>query len=368
MVPQDEWRMPRGDAAQSGYLPAAVCMPPVGGGAVGARRRSLRMAVDATMIAAYDYLFLPTQAHGLRVINVDTLEDVTTLESPFGNPLHLAPAVAGGAVYVASPFGLACYDLTRTLGAGGNLRPTLVGEPVRAKEHILTSPLVVGEHVVFGTEGGVQRLTPGGTQAAPQPLAFGKASLLARHGDCLVFSPDGESLAAVDLAGALRWQRRPRRWQQPDVRINAWAGLMSLGDRLVFADDDGRLWVLYPEGDQSVVVGHWPEGIVGMAATPDGGYVVGSHEGLFALDMSGGKSWALDQEAVACPPVVTKHLVLAGTTGGSLLIVDRRTGALDKYPVGSGAVRGIAVSGASVLAVTGEGDLAAYDLPLDGEG
>ncbi|HLN63302.1 MAG TPA: hypothetical protein VK464_17335, partial [Symbiobacteriaceae bacterium] len=205
LVPQDEWRMPRGDAAQSGYLPAAVCMPPVGGGAVGARRRSLRMAVDATMIAAYDYLFLPTQAHGLRVINVDTLEDVTTLESPFGNPLHLAPAVAGGAVYVASPFGLACYDLTRTLGAGGNLRPTLVGEPVRAKEHILTSPLVVGEHVVFGTEGGVQRLTPGGTQAAPQPLAFGKASLLARHGDCLVFSPDGESLAAVDLAGALRW-------------------------------------------------------------------------------------------------------------------------------------------------------------------
>jgi hypothetical protein len=384
LTPEDEWRLPRGDAEQTGYLPAALRLAPVGeasgapaaavGPAVptapaGVRRRGLKLGVEAGIVAAYDYVFVPTVEKGLQVLHADSLEPVAALESPLGAPLLHPPLVHGGCVYTASPMGLAVYDLTRSLAAGGAPKPAPLGAPVAVKDHIIATPLLLGDSVVLATEAGLVRVDPR-TGGPVQPLASGRSHLLTRHGSTAVFSPDGLSLSGVDLTGAVRWHRPLKRWQQPTVTLEPRAGLISAGggSHLVFADDQGHLWVLYPESGDHMVLGHWPEGITGLALLPEGGgYVVGSYAGLFAVDSAGGRRWSIDHEAIECPPVVTKHLVLAGTTGGTLLLVDRVTGALDKRAVGSGAVRGIAISGATVLAVTSEGDVAAYDLPVEVE-
>jgi hypothetical protein len=366
LTPEDEWRLPRGNAEQTGYLPAAIRMAAVGDGP-GGRRRALKLGVEAGIVAAYDYVFVPTVEKGLQVLHAGNLETVATLESPLGAPLLHPPLVHGGCAYMASPLGVAVYDLIRSLAGGGALKPALVAAPTPVKDHIIAPPLLMGDSVVIATEQGLVRLDPRGA-TAPQPLAAGRSHLLTRHGDTVVFSPDGVSLSGVDLSGAVRWHRSPRRWQQPTVTLDPRAGLISAGSgsHLLFADDLGQAWVLYPDSGDYMVIGRWPEGITGMALLPDGGgYVVGTYAGLFVVDSARSVRPLVEYEAIECPPVVTRHLVLAGTTGGTLLMVDRATGALDKRPVGSGAVRGIAVCGATVLAVTGEGDVAAYDLPVE---
>jgi|GEM_PF-4900225 len=366
LTPEDEWRLPRGSAGQTGYLPSQVRMAPLGQPANHLRRRSLRLAVDAPPVAAYDYLFVPTAAHGLHVLTVDTLESVAVLESPFGAPLLQPPAVVGGCVYVVSPRGLAVFDLARTL-SGPTMAPTLIGSPIQVKDHIITPPMVFGDMVYFGTEQGLCRVDPRGS-GTPQVLASGRSYLLARHGETLVFCPEEQAIEGVDPAsGVSRWRRAPKRWQADGLRVRPQAGLMSDGTTLHFADQDGTIWMLYPETGDALPMVHRPEGVTGLALMPDGGCVVGSIGGLFAYDSAGTRRWAIEHEELECPPVVTRHLVLAGTTGGGLLLADRLKGSLDKQAVGSGAVRGIALSGASVLAVTGEGDVTAFDLPLEEE-
>lgn len=364
LTPADEWRLPRADARQSGYLPAAMRMAPVGGGQAPGRRRSLQAGVEALPVAAYDYLCVPTVEKGLQVLKVSTLETAAGLESPFGAPLLHPPAVQGGWAYAVSPLGVAVYDLTRTLAGGETLKPALVAPPVKCDDHVVTPPLFMGDAMILGTERALLKLDV--RTGATHTLAAHRTHLLCEHAGALAYARSDGALAGLDPAtGAIRWERQPRRWGQPEVRPDPRAGLLSAGSHLVFADEGGQVWVFYPDTGAGMILGTWPEGVTGLALMPDEGCVIGSYAGLYAVDAAGHRRWALEYEAIECPPVVTKRLVLAGTTGGTLLIVDRTTGALDKRPVGSGAVRGIAISGATVLAVTGEGDVAAYDLPLE---
>lgn len=367
ILPRDEWRYPRGNPEQTGYIPSRILLPQVG--TAGAeeptrRERRLKATVEAAPVTAYDFVFVSTR-DSCQILRLDTLELVGTVESPQRTPLIHAPVLHAGRLYLASQQGAAIYDVKGAIMQGDSaesLHPTLISAwSVPEGEYFTTPLLPVADGTFYCTNRGLYRWNP--SQMEPQLLVHGESYVLTRRGDELLLAPGSTSIVAVDGTGRQRWQAVLNRYQQ-QIGINAAAGTAVHGDQFYCLGEDNQLWRGYAGQYRAMALGQVSSFVHGLALLPEGGVVVAGLSGLIALESSGRQSWAVPHDVCSCAPIATEHLVLAGTDSGSVLIAEQGTAAWDKRPVGTGAVMGIAVSGPTVVAVTTQGDVAAFDLPV----
>jgi hypothetical protein len=367
ILPKDEWRYPRGNPEQTGYLPSRILLPAVGTNAAtdpSRRERRLKASVEAPPVTAFDYVFVPTR-EACQILRLDTLEPVGTVESPGRAPLIHAPVLHAGRLYLASQQGAAIYDIKSAIMQGdspGILRPALIAAwSVPEGEYFTTSLLPVEDGVFYCTNRGLYRWTP--SQMEPQLALHGESYVLARRKDELLVAPGGSAIVAVDRAGRQRWQSVLTRHQQ-QIGLDARAGIAVQGDQVYCLGEDNQLWRSYAGQYRAMALAQVKGFIHGLALLPEGGVVAAGHSGLIAVESSGRPSWSVPHDICSCAPIATEHLVLAGTESGAVLIAEQGTDAWDKRPVGTGAVMGVAVSGPTVVAVTSQGDVAAFDLPV----
>lgn len=371
ILPKDEWRYPRGNPEHTGYIPSRILLPEVGQTEAvdpTRRERRLKAAVEAAPVTAYDYVFVPAR-DACHILRLDTLETIGVVESPQRSPLIHPPVLHAGRLYLASQQGAAIYDIKTAIVQGESadaLRPALISAwALPEGEYFTTALLPVEDGTYYCTTRGLYRWNA--SQTEPQLLLRGESYVLARRKDEVVVAPGSTSLVAVDGTGRQRWQSVLVRHQE-ETRIDARAGAAVKGDEIYCLGEDNQLWRSYAGQHRAMPIAQVTGFLHGFALLPEGGTVVAGHSGLVAVESSGRESWSVSHEICSCAPVATEHLVLAGTETGAVLFTKQDgSSAWDKRSVGIGAVMGVAVSGPTVVAVTSQGDVAAFDLPVQGE-
>lgn len=352
----DEWRLPGGNLQRTGHLPIRARLP---GSALPRHVRAFNTRVEAGLIAGYDRLILAA-LRSVEILSASSLQTQASLPSPGGGEIYHTPALAGGVLYVVSQEGAAAW----------NLRPMLQGQdplllwelPARLGPFI-GSPLPVGDWVYLPAYEGLLAVNARGESVR---LLEGPTRTLVQFADLIVAAPDETSLVALDGEGSVRWRQELLGLSRQPIAIATDCGLVADGDSLRFTDEQGWLYQCY-QGTGPRKVAKGPTNPTGLSVGPDGSIYISSLSGLEALARSGHRRWLYELEGVSTAAIVLEGLVLAGTSQGHLLLLESESGVALTGRVGTGAVRGLAVQGPMVAAVTSDGDLATFDLPLEEE-
>ncbi|HEU4407654.1 MAG TPA: PQQ-binding-like beta-propeller repeat protein [Polyangiaceae bacterium] len=204
-----------------------------------------------------------------------------------GGPVVAAPVLAGDRVVVASLSG-------RLAALGPEGRPAWVTE---LKERLYGSPLVLGELVLVGVDGG--------------------------------------ALVALDAAsGALRWKLSTEQDADTAPAPLGEGAVFAAGPQLIAVRRDGTVRWRYKAKKKI---------FASPAVADDGTIVIGdqAHQ-VTALSAEGRVRWAFDAGAdVDAAPVIGEGgVVYAGTDGAEIVALELATGALKWRRVAGGKVRG----------------------------
>lgn len=249
------------------------------------------------------------------------------------------------------------------------------------KSSVSTSPVVVGETVFFGSDGGrfyavntsdgsaLKGIWSKGTRAGVDIGADMTADFIVSDGMMYYITSD-QILHSTSIASATqKWAQRLDGDAHTAPVLNGEAIYMSVGNSLVSwrSSNGSRRWIV-----------QLPAAPVTAPAVDEDGtsYVVTSDRSVYAVDIRGRGVWKraprLDFEVIA-NPVVSNKLLIVGTTQGGVYAFDTATGALKwnyiihpsstfaaTIPQSSDVVTSPIVVGNNVYVLTDDGTVTAF--------
>jgi outer membrane protein assembly factor BamB len=345
LAPPDEapaaWPAFRGDAARSGWRPAAgsasgfeLLWEAVVGACVASPVPTARMVLAAT-------------ADG-RLLFLDRASGQPLHELRLGGGIESSPALAGRLLYVGTDDGqLVAVDVV----AGREAFRTALGSMVRS------SPVLAGERVLVGVveakgQGGLACLDAAKGKLLWQYRAGAVFSSPALAGERVLIGCDDGALHAVNLAdGKLAWSH------PLGAKVRATPAIA--GDLAVVGDFGGRLVaVRVADGTRAwtLETGH---AIYSSACLGDGRAVVGCNDGhVHGVDLAGGAA-RFEQPLrgpVTASPLGLGDRCVVGSTAGELCLLGAGGEFLAQLVVSRAGIQSsAAVDGADVFVGSGTG-------------